>query len=92
MEELFEPVKLFGIAEDDPRDGRAINSLRADHLRPKPLDELTSNLRILPEKPVDECITRDRLRAVTRERFERLALTGPDPAGDRDRKWPLGAR
>jgi hypothetical protein len=61
-------------------------------LRAKALDELASNLRILAEKPVDDCITRDRRRAVTCERFERFALTGPDPAGDSDRWWPLGAR
>jgi hypothetical protein len=92
MEELFEPTELAGIAEDDPRDSRAVRSVGADHLRPKTLDELAPNLRILAEEPVDDCITRDRRRPVTCERLERLALTGPDPAGDRDRDWPLAAR
>jgi hypothetical protein len=92
MEQLFKPTELVGIVEDHPRDGCAVRSLRADHFGPKALDELASNLQILAEKPVDDCITRDRRRPVTCERFERLALTGPDPAGDRDREWSLGAR
>jgi hypothetical protein len=92
MEQLFEPIELVGIAEDDARDGCAVRSVGADHLRPKPLDERASNVRILTKKPVDDCIARDRRRAVTCERFERLAFTGADPAGDRDREWPLGAR
>ena len=92
MEQLFEPTQLFGIAEDDSRDRRPVRPGRADYLRPEARDELAPNVGVLAQQPVNDGVAGDGRRAVAAECFERCALTGSDPAGDRDREWAVGAR
>jgi hypothetical protein len=84
MEQLLQPVELRRIVEDDSRNRSAICPVVADDLGTEALDQLAADLRIFTKKLMDDLIARLRRRTVSCERRERLALAGPDPAGDGD--------
>jgi hypothetical protein len=84
MEQLLEPVELLRVVEDDARDRGSVGPVVPDHLGTEVLDELAPDVRVPPQQAMDDLVARDRGRAVSCERTQRLALPGADAAGDRD--------
>jgi hypothetical protein len=85
MEQLLQPVELEGILEDDARHRCPVDPLGADDIRSETLGDLAQHVGVLSQQPVNDVVARPRGRTVTRERFERGALAGADPARDGDR-------
>jgi hypothetical protein len=77
MEERLEPVELGAVGEDELPDLRAVR-------RPEPLEQRGADVLVVRDQVVDDLVARDRGRAVSCERTQRLALPGADAAGDRD--------
>jgi hypothetical protein len=52
VEQLLEPVKLYGIVEDDARNGSPVGAtVRSDHLGAETLDQFAANSGSLRSRP-----------------------------------------
>jgi hypothetical protein len=92
MEQPFQPLELIWIVEDVPRDRRAVGAVPADYIRAEPFDQRLQHVGIFSQQPVHDRVARDRRCAVACEGSERFALTGADPAGDRNSRCATAAR
>ena len=85
----LEPRELGAVGEDDPPDLLPVDLAVAEDALAPALAQGGLQSLVLAIETVDDVVARDHGRAVARERLQRLALAGCDPARERDRERSL---